>query len=334
MRSGDGVRVNRRGDERRLGHARLTLHGERSAASWSIPRSPAGAARLWRRPPLCEPSPHARARCARLPRAPPRRCGRSLPAAPARPRARAAGAARLRRRPPLCEPPLHARARCVRLPRARRGGAGVLFLLRLCGGELALPALCGFGGVRLFANRLRTLVLDTLGFRAEPGERAGHEDMGRAELFQPRESPPAGALARIRGGRCQRRHAPGARRESATAPGSGRGRPRTRDPRPPPATMSGRRPGGFRTPAGSRRIDENRHEDPAPGRPPRFVPDPGRANRTSRPQDDGALAGAELALDDDIERFSRRDFPIPPDFPSSCREHVRERFAFSRSSWA
>ena len=57
------------------------------------------------------------------------------------------------------------------------------FLLGLRGGQLAL-ALRGFRGVRLSTNRLGTLVLEAFDFRTQLGERTGHEDMGRAELFQ------------------------------------------------------------------------------------------------------------------------------------------------------
>ena len=112
-----------------------------------------------------------------------------------------------------------ARSRSMRSASARAAAAlrAISSCCACAAASFALPALRGFGGVRLFANRLCTLVLDTFGFRPQPGERAGHEDMGRAELFQPRDRRLPVPSPRIRGGRCQRRHAPGARGESVTS---------------------------------------------------------------------------------------------------------------------
>ena len=76
------------------------------------------------------------------------------------------------------------------------------------------------------------------------------------------------------------------------------------------------------------RLDENGYENPSPGCSARFVPHPRGADRTSRPQDDDALAGRELALDDQVEGFSRRDFPVPPDRPTLRAERVGQRPRF------
>ena len=165
---------------------------------------------------------------------------------------------------------------------------------------------------RLSLDGLRTLPFEPLAVGAQLSERTSDQVVWRTKLFETRQRglPPAGLVifARLLDG--------------VARTGLGRNRRQRQDSFDNgfelgrfAAGLPGCEIGRLEVFEFQRHldgVDENRQQDLAPRRPPRFVSHPRGMDRAVRPQDDRAPAGAELSLDDDVVGLARRDLSVPP----------------------